>query len=164
MVAIARGDDDALDVLLGGALRVGAQLIALGTRLLEALPQVFSLDFLPLEVFGDGGVALLEAGDVQSVGGRAVGHRFRSSGVPASDVYCRVDGVNLFHHHRVRSVFVAMKRRGRVYTLYIMLFCSQCFGLACRHLRRRERHEVGCELVPARANESCFYGTGLGAC
>ena len=49
--------------------------------------------------------------------------------VPASDVYCRVDGVNLFHHHRVRSVFVAMKRRGRVYTLYAVLLSVFWFGL-----------------------------------
>jgi hypothetical protein len=78
---------------------------------------------------GETTVRMLEAGDVQSVWGRAVGHRFRSSGLRRPLFYCRVDGVNLFHHHRVRSVFVAMKRRGRVYTLYAVLLSVFWFGL-----------------------------------
>ena len=47
-------------VLVGGALREGAQLVTLGARRLEALPQVFSFHFLALEVLCYGGVALLE--------------------------------------------------------------------------------------------------------
>ena len=84
-------------------MRERAQLIALGARRLEALPQVFSFRFLPLEVLGDGTVAcadipvtssrvfiircrrpdavdfytdfaLFEGGNIQTVWGRSVGH------------------------------------------------------------------------------------------